>query len=75
MGYLAHTDDLSERNLRKAVVYGSALASFNVEDFSLERMRRLTHREISERYEEFKHISFFEEVEILNPAHVVIRRG
>ncbi|MDO8587776.1 MAG: PfkB family carbohydrate kinase [Armatimonadota bacterium] len=75
IGYLAHTDELTERNLRKAVVYGSALASFNVEDFSLERLRRLTHREISDRYEEFKRISFFEEVEIFDSGQIYIRRG
>jgi sugar/nucleoside kinase (ribokinase family) len=75
IGYLAHTDELSERNLRKATVYGSALASFNVEDFSLERMRRPTQREISDRYEEFKRISYFEETEMFDHDHVVIRRG
>jgi len=59
IGYIASTDDVSEPNLRRAVVYGSTLASFNVEDFSLERMRRLTHDEIQERYREFQRIAFF----------------
>ncbi len=59
IGYIASTDDDSEPNLRKAVVYGSTLASFNVEDFSLNRMRTLTRREIEERYEEFRRIAFF----------------
>ena len=58
MGYLAHTDDLSECNLRKAVVYGSVLASFDVENFSIERLRALTHQEISDRYSEFREIAF-----------------
>jgi sugar/nucleoside kinase (ribokinase family) len=75
IGYLACTDDLRERNLRKAVIYGSVLASFNVEDFSLERFKRLTCEEIAERYNEFKRISFFEEVEDLEHGHVVIRRA
>ncbi|MDO8684451.1 MAG: PfkB family carbohydrate kinase [Armatimonadota bacterium] len=75
IGYLARTDDLSERNLRKAVVYGSTLASFNVEDFSLERFRRLTYPEIMERYKEFKHISFFEEVDMLDPGHVIFHHA
>ena len=58
MGYLAHTDDISERNVRKAVVYGSVLASYNVEDFSLGRLRKLTERDISVRYNEFRAIAF-----------------
>ena len=58
MGYLAHTDEISERNIRKAVVYGSVLASFDVEDFSVGRLRDLTHLEISARYDEFREISF-----------------
>ena len=60
IGYLASTDDVSEPNLRRAVVHGSVLASFNVEDFSLNRMRVLTRDEIRERYHEFRRISFFE---------------
>ncbi len=58
MGYLAHTDDLNSRNIRKAVVYGSVLASYDVEDFSLDRLKRLTHGEISSRYNEFREIAF-----------------
>ena len=63
IGYLAATDDISEANLRKATVYGSTLASFNVEDFSLERFSRLAKPEILERYCEFKQIAFFESME------------
>lgn len=59
IGYVASTDDVSEPNLRKAVVYGSTIASFNVEDFSLNRLRALTRGEIEERYREFQRISFF----------------
>jgi sugar/nucleoside kinase (ribokinase family) len=59
MGYLAATDDVSEPNLRRAVVYGSVLASFNVEDFSLHRQRTLTREEIEERYEGFRRITEF----------------
>ncbi|HWP57280.1 MAG TPA: PfkB family carbohydrate kinase, partial [Candidatus Acidoferrales bacterium] len=60
IGYLAATDDLSEPNLRRAVIYGSVLASFNVESFSLDRLRTLTHDEIRERYREFRRIAFFD---------------
>jgi sugar/nucleoside kinase (ribokinase family) len=59
MGYLAATEDLSEPNLRRAVVYGSVLASFNIEDFSLNRQRTLTREEIEERYEGFRRITAF----------------
>jgi len=60
MGYMAKSGELSEANIRKAVIYGSALASYNVQDFSLNRFKRLTIREIDGRYEEFKRIMFFE---------------
>ena len=46
--------------LRKAVVYGTVLASYNVEAFSLERMRTLTPKEIEHRYNAIKAISHFE---------------
>lgn len=60
IGYVAMTDDIRETNLRKAVVHGSVLASYNVEDFSLGRMRTLTRDEIDDRYHEFRRIAFFE---------------
>lgn len=62
MGYVAGTGELNGSNIRRAVVYGSTLASFNVQDFSLERFKRLTIKEIDERYAEFKRIVFFEEL-------------
>jgi sugar/nucleoside kinase (ribokinase family) len=60
MGYIAKTGDFSEANLRRAVIYGSTLASFNVQDFSLNRLKRLTMKDINERYEEFRRIVYFE---------------
>jgi sugar/nucleoside kinase (ribokinase family) len=61
-GYLAaHVkSDVTFSDLRRAVIYGSVLASFCVEAFSLERLRRLTKDEILERYEVFKSMSQFE---------------
>ncbi len=53
VGYLASTGDLSEQNLRRAVIYGSVLASFCVERFSIDRLRDLTHEEIQERFGAF----------------------
>jgi sugar/nucleoside kinase (ribokinase family) len=61
-GYLAGKYDggISFQQLRKALIYGSVLASFNVEAFSLERMRRLTNEQIEDRYQMFKLMSEFE---------------
>lgn len=63
IGYIAYTDDISEGNLRKATIYGSTLASFNVEDFSLRRLGSLTPEDIAARYCEFKQIADFEALE------------
>ncbi len=59
LGHLAKTNDLSEGNLRKAVIYGTVLASFTVEDFSLNRLISITKDEISKRYQEFKEMAQF----------------
>ena len=59
MGYLANTGDLSEEGLRPAIVCGSVMASFNVEDFSLERMKRLEYPEIESRFRSFKGLTSF----------------
>lgn len=53
VGYLARVDDFSNRNLRKAVIYGSTLASFCVEKFSLEKLKNLSQQEIENRYQRF----------------------
>ncbi len=47
--YLAKTTDTNERNLRKAVIYGTAVASLNAEDFSLERLKVTTLNDIEKR--------------------------
>ena len=59
IGYLSKTKDLSETNLRKAVVYGSVLASFNAEDFSIERLRNINSKDIEGRYKEFRDMGKF----------------
>lgn len=64
MGYLANTGDLSEEGLRQAIVFGSVMASFNVEDFSLNRMKRLKYLEIEARYKNFKALTSFKDIEI-----------
>ncbi|MHB8763023.1 MAG: PfkB family carbohydrate kinase [Deferrisomatales bacterium] len=60
MGYLASTGNLDADNVRRAVVFGSALASFNVEMFSFRRLESLTYAEISRRFGEFKALTQFE---------------
>ena len=60
-GYLASKKvDPTFTDLRRAVIFGSVLASFDVEAFSVERLRTLTMREITERYEMFRSMSAFE---------------
>lgn len=51
VGYLAKTNDPSDANLKRAMVYGSVMASFNVEDFSVRRLEMLRHHEIEQRLE------------------------
>ena len=58
-GYLAKTQDTSEKNIRKAIVYGSVIASFNAEDFSIERLKKIIHDDIEKRFKEFKAIREF----------------
>jgi sugar/nucleoside kinase (ribokinase family) len=59
-GYLARANRIDHDSLRKAVVYGSVIASFCVEDFSLTRLQSLTEPQIKERYDLFKLMSHFE---------------
>lgn len=61
VGWLARTDDLSPENLRRAVIYGSALASFCVEKFSIDGLRDLTYLQIQDRYRSFMQLSRFDE--------------
>jgi sugar/nucleoside kinase (ribokinase family) len=61
IGYLARTGDLSEGNMRRAVMYGSAMGSFAVEKFSTERLMTLTRPEINARIGELKRLVTFEE--------------
>jgi len=67
MGYLANTGDLSEEGIRQAIVFGSVMASFNVEDFSLNRLKRLEYREIEARYRNFKALTNFRDISGLKP--------
>ena len=59
-GWLARTDKLTEENLKKAVIYGSALASFCVEEFSINGIKNLTEEKLKERILAFKELTRFE---------------
>jgi sugar/nucleoside kinase (ribokinase family) len=60
MGYLASTGNLSPEAVRTAIVFGSAMASFNVEEFSFRRLARLSYGELADRFREFKALTRFE---------------
>jgi sugar/nucleoside kinase (ribokinase family) len=60
IGYLAQTDDISFENMKRAIIYGSAMASFCVEKFGTERVVNLTQEEIDARVQEFVKLSSFE---------------
>ena len=60
MGHLSRSGDLSDSALRQAVIFGSVMASFNVESFSFDRMRNLGRDEIEARYREFSELAHFD---------------
>ncbi|WP_439584444.1 PfkB family carbohydrate kinase [Dyadobacter bucti] len=60
IGYLASTDDISFDNMKRAIIYGSAMASFCVEKFGTERLVNLSQEEIKSRVREFVNLSSFE---------------
>jgi len=59
MGHLAANDNLEESAVRQAVVFGSVMASFTVEQFSLERLKELSYEEIQDRYLKFRLLTEF----------------
>jgi len=62
MGYLSSQEKLDDAAMRRAMIFGSVMASFNVEEFGTERVRRLTYAEINERFRAFKQMTNFEEI-------------
>ena len=62
MGYLARGGALTMAHFRRALVYGSVVASFTVEDFSVRRLASVTPDEIEQRYREFRDFTYFDEV-------------
>ena len=69
VGWLARTDDFTEENLKRAVIYGSALASFCVEKFGVEGLADLSYLRIQDRFRAFRDLSHFEEHELATGEH------
>jgi len=59
MGYLAAADDISTQTIKRAVLFGTVMASFNIEDFSMRRYDTLTREEIDRRAEELIELARF----------------
>jgi len=53
IGYLASTSDISFSNMKRAIIYGSAMASFCVEKFGTEKLINLTQKEVEDRVQQF----------------------
>ncbi len=64
LGYLTSRKSHDERELRRAIIFGSVLASFTVEKFSLDRLREITLEDIYERYRAFRTLTHFEDFEV-----------
>jgi sugar/nucleoside kinase (ribokinase family) len=64
MGWLAHEDDASPTTIRTAMIMGSVLASFSVEDFSLDRFKRLDLGQIRERFQAFADLVHFDRIKL-----------
>src|SRR6185503_14977354 len=62
MGYLSSQQTIDESAMRRAMIFGSVMASFNVEEFGTARVRRLTHAEINDRFRAFKRMTHFDEI-------------
>ncbi len=65
MGYLAKADDLSAHAVRRAMIYGSVMASLSIEAFSLDRLRDLAEGEIEARYRAFVNLSRWEDAALV----------
>lgn len=64
MGYLAYANDLSPDTIRTAMITGSVMASFSVEQFSLDGLRGLTQQMIQERFDAFADLTRFERIRL-----------
>lgn len=64
VGHLAKTDDISFENMKQAVIIGSAMASFCVEKFGTERLKEITHEDISKRVKQFEDLTNFQAIQL-----------
>ena len=62
LGYLAATGNRSVDAFKQAIIFGSVMASFAVESFSLDRLRILDYKEVQERFRDFKRLTHFEDI-------------
>ena len=62
LGYLSSRREMNDEEMRRAIVFGSVLASFTVEKFSLDRLREISLSEIQERYQAFRELTHFEDL-------------
>ena len=60
MGHLAQAGEVTDEVFRRSIIFGSVMASFNVEQFSLDGLSKLTHTDIDSRFKEFKKLTHFE---------------
>jgi fructose-1-phosphate kinase PfkB-like protein len=61
MGHLARSGDISDANLRRAMIYGSAMGSFAVEKFSIQRLLEVDEKQLASRVADFRKLVAFEE--------------
>jgi sugar/nucleoside kinase (ribokinase family) len=71
MGYLSSQEQLDEAAMRRAMIFGSVMASFNVEEFGTARVQKLTHDEINVRFRAFKQMTSFEEIPFVRAVQAV----
>ena len=64
LGSLASSKKHDEARLRRSIIFGIVLASFNVEDFSLNRLRSITRADIEKRYRSFRELTEFGDLEV-----------
>jgi len=69
MGYLSSQPKLDDAAMRRAMIFGSVMASFNVEEFGTARVQRLTQSDINERFRAFKQMTHFEEIPFERAVH------
>lgn len=63
LGYLASRGEVNDRELRRAIIFGSVLASFTVEKFSLDRLREISLTDVHERYQDFRALTHFDDMD------------